>query len=111
MARLRVVHAVVGLGAVDVGALASETVLGDSDVLFDRVGYPLTASPPYAELAPLAGATIRVQSDGDAADRLDVSDVTLPAGRVATAFAIGTADAPALLLCDDADGDGSCAVE
>jgi hypothetical protein len=102
-AKLRFVHASPGTPRVDVG-------LGGG-ALFQAVfpgiayGETLPQGNGYVTTAPFEGAEIAARVTGTAADVLSITPASLPAGAIATAFAIGqvgSAAAPlGVLLCND----------
>jgi hypothetical protein len=100
-AKLRFVHASPGTPNVDVG-------LGGG-LLFTPV-FANTAygdATAYADTAPLDGVEISARASGTTADVLAIKPASLPAGTIATAFAIGELPGPeaaaplAVLLCID----------
>lgn len=102
-ARLRFIHASPGTGAVDVG-LGGGAVF---EPVFSNLSYGQTASHDhgYVRTAPLTGAELSARPSGAPRDALAIKPIDLPAGAVATAFAIGELtnnDAPLrVLLCND----------
>ncbi|MEZ4359458.1 MAG: DUF4397 domain-containing protein [Kofleriaceae bacterium] len=103
-ARLRFIHASPGTPPVELGlggGAAFTPVF--RDVAF---GAAATHERGYVTTAPLDGAELSARVSGAASDALAVKPLTLPAGSLATAFAIGelgSATAPLrVLLCDDA---------
>ncbi|MFO0580466.1 MAG: DUF4397 domain-containing protein [Polyangia bacterium] len=106
--KLRFVHASPGTPAVDVG-------LGKGagfTKLYSNVAFGMTGSGAdfdaagYLEGAPFSGATVSARLAGQSADALSVSPVSLSAGAIATAFAIGGKSGAAtnplkVLLCGD----------
>jgi Domain of unknown function (DUF4397) len=118
--KLRFVHASPGTPAVDVGLLANQQFTR----LFANVAFGTIGSNAgldtlgYLETNPLT-ATVSARLAGGAADALVVPGVTLPAGAIATAFAIGgktgaTMNPLRVLLCTDSARTGTllsqCAV-
>ncbi len=112
--KLRFYHAAPDVPAVDVGVGTGE--LTGAAILFDNVSYPGNATPPYLEADPLSNVTVRVQLDSMGTTGFEFSGISLPAGAVATAFAVGTLDANdaaevEAIVCVDNDGAGnSCTV-
>jgi hypothetical protein len=103
-ARLRLIHASPGTPAVDVGT-GGGALFGP---VFDNVAFGGVAT---VETAPLAGVELSVRPDGGTQDVLSIEAAALPAGAIATAFAIGqltSTDAPLrVLLClDNGEPDG-----
>jgi hypothetical protein len=102
-AKLRFVHASPGTPPVDVGvgggALFTPVF---PDVAF---GGTLAAGNGYVTTPPLDGAELSARLAGTLADVLSITPASLPAGAIATAFAIGQAsseEAPlGVLLCVD----------
>jgi hypothetical protein len=105
---LRFVHASPGTGAVDVGLGSG----GAFTKVFDNVAFGTVATGTgidmngYVSTAPLAAQTISARLAGGSTDALVVPNVTIAAGNIATAFAIGnkTGDATKplkVLLCSD----------
>ncbi len=102
-AKLRFVHASPGTPPVDVGlgggALFQPVF---PDVAF---GGTLAAGNGYIATPPLAGAELSARLAGTLADVLSITPASLPAGAIATAFAIGqvgSEQAPlGVLLCVD----------
>jgi hypothetical protein len=106
---LRFIHASPGTPAVDVGLLQSGSFTAVfSDVAF---GATATAAPPidgngFFVGSPFADQTVAARVHGAASDALTVQGVSLPAGAIATAFAIGgktgqSANPLTVLLCVD----------
>lgn len=101
-AKLRFVHASPGTPAVDVGVGGGVLFTP----LFSNVAYQATATGNngYLEVAPVTSAELSARPHGGA-DVLSIEGATLPAGAIATAFAIGTigdaAKPLAVLLCVD----------
>jgi hypothetical protein len=103
-AKVRFVHASPGTPPVDVGAGSGDGFTP----LFTAVPFRAVdadrAPAGYLETDPLSGATLSARATGTTADALTVSGVMLPAGAVATVFAIGLLEGePALaaLVCND----------
>jgi hypothetical protein len=115
-ARVRFVHASPGTPAVDVGTGSGASFTP----VFTAVTFPgIDADLPagYFDTAPLTGVTLSARATGTTADALVVPGVTLPAGTVATVFAVGLlGGAPPLsvLVCADDLGAtallGACAI-
>lgn len=104
-AKLRFVHASPGTPPVDVG-------LGGGALfqpVFANIAYggALASGGGYVATPPLAGAEISARLAGTASDVLSIAPASLPAGTIATAFAIGQVGsdkAPlAVLLCLDSN--------
>ena len=106
-AALRFVHASPGTPPVDVGAGSGASFTP----LFNAVAFPGFATGAgiddrgYLATAPLSGVTLSARATGTTADALVIPGVSLPAGAVASAFAVGvlgSASTPlAVLLCVD----------
>lgn len=114
-AKLRFVHASPGTPAVDVG-LAGGVLFSPvfANVPFGSGQATGTNANGYLETAPLAGIEISARAHGTDADVLALKHASLPAGAIATAFAIGKIGAAAtplkVLLCvDNAAPDGNLA--
>jgi hypothetical protein len=120
-AALRFVHASPGTPAVDVGTGAGSSFAA----VFSNVAYGGIAAAGggidangYLVTAPLSGVELSARAHGTTADALIIPSATLPAGAIATAFAIGqlgeTSDPLAVLLCVDSaaptQGLSSCSV-
>ncbi len=107
-ASLRFVHASPGTPPVDVGTGAGATFTAVfSDVAFGAVAAaagPIDANG-YLQTAPLTGVELSARAHGSQTDALVIPSATLPAGAVATAFAVGelgnTKTPLAVLLCVD----------
>nr|HEX4316766.1 DUF4397 domain-containing protein [Kofleriaceae bacterium] len=102
-AKLRFIHASPGTPAVDVGTgggVIFSSVF--SDVAF---GDTAASGNGYITTPPLANVEISARVHGQATDALSITPASLPAGAIATAFAIGqvgSSTAPLrVLLCDD----------
>lgn len=102
-AKLRFIHASPGTPPVDVG-------LGGGALftpVFANIPYggALADNNGYVTTGPIAGAEISARVSGTLADVLSITPASLPAGAIATAFAIGqvgSAKAPlGVLLCVD----------
>ena len=118
---LRFVHASPGTGAVDVGlgsGSAFTKVFGNVAFGMVATGAGIDANG-YVSTAALANQTISARAAGATVDALVVPNVTIAAGSLATAFAIGnkTGDATKplkVLLCNDSAAPAgvltSCAV-
>jgi uncharacterized protein DUF4397 len=116
MAKLRFIHASPGTPAVDLGigggALFTSVF---SDIAF---GNASSVTNGYVTVAPITGAEVSVRPHGTFADALAIKPASLPAGAIATAFAIGelastTTPLRALLCIDNAAPMGllsSCSV-
>ncbi|HTR51938.1 MAG TPA: DUF4397 domain-containing protein [Kofleriaceae bacterium] len=102
-AKLRFVHASPGTPDVDVGTSGGALF----QPLFTDIAYgnTATADSGYIETDPLPGIEISARAHGTLTDALSITPAVLPAGAIATAFAIGEigdASAPLrVLLCDD----------
>jgi hypothetical protein len=105
---LRLIHASPGTGPVDVGLGSAGTFTR----VFANVPFSMVAAGTgidvngYVSTAPLAAQTISVRAANGTTDVLVVPNVTIAAGSLATAFAIGnkTGDATKplkVLLCTD----------
>jgi hypothetical protein len=102
-AKLRFIHTSPGTPNVDVGlgggALFTPVF---ADIAFGTTG---AHENGYVETAPFAGAEISARATGTIADVLAIKPAALPAGTIATAFAIGrigNAETPlGVLLCID----------
>jgi hypothetical protein len=112
-AYLRFVHASPDTPAVDVGTGSGSSFTAVwTGVEFGEVGQ--VAGGDYLETDPLTDATVSARATGTTADALVIPGVDLPAGVVATAFAIGNLDgAPKplkVLVCQDTAATATCAV-
>ncbi len=100
-AKLRFVHASPGTPAVDVGVGGGALF----SAVFSNIAYGATATQAYATTPPLAGVEISARAHGATTDALSIRPAVLPAGAIATAFAIGELDNTTtplrVLLCDD----------
>jgi hypothetical protein len=102
-ARVRFVHASPGTPPVDVGVGSGASFTP----VFTAVAFPsIDADLPdgYLETAPLSGTTLSARATGTTTDALVVPNVTLPAGTIATVFAVGLlgGNPPlAVLVCTD----------
>ncbi|WP_226585110.1 DUF4397 domain-containing protein [Halobacillus litoralis] len=90
MAKVRVGHLIPGAPAVDVGPI-------DGDALFSGAEFPMVTD--YKELEP-GTYDLEVRTT-DGTQLIDLSGTTLEAGNVYSAFAVGTADNPEVLLLQD----------
>jgi hypothetical protein len=103
MAKLRFVHAAPGVPDVDVGTGGGALF----QALFTDIAYGSTATSNdgYVETPPLSGVEVSARTHGSLSDALSITPTVLPAGAIATAFAIGevnSSTAPLrVLLCDD----------
>jgi hypothetical protein len=106
---LRFIHASPSTPAVDVGTLSGSTFSAIfSDVAFGTVaasGGGIDANG-YLVTTPLSGVELAARAHGSTANALTVSGVSLAAGEIATAFAIGgktgqSTNPLQVLLCDD----------
>lgn len=112
-AYLRFVHASPDTPAVDVGTgTGSSFTAVWTGVDFGEVGQ--VGGGSYLETDPLTDATVSARATGTTTDTLVIPGVDLPAGVVATAFAIGNLDgAPQplkVLVCQDTAATATCAV-
>lgn len=107
-AALRFVHASPGTPAVDVGTLAGSTFTAIfQDVAFgDFATSSGTDANGFLVTSPIASATVSARPAGTSADALVVEGVSLPAGTIASLFAIGELSSEAtplkVLVCLDA---------
>jgi hypothetical protein len=105
-AALRFIHASPGTPAVDVG-LGGGVLFTSvfTDVAFGEIATMGTGERGYQVTAPLNSALISARAHGTTTDVLSISQASLPAGAIATAFAIGeigNASSPLkVLLCVD----------
>jgi hypothetical protein len=105
-ARLRFVHASPGTGAVDVG-LGGGVLFTPvfSDVAFGGTSAAASTDNGYVETAPLVNVEISARAHGTSTDVLSITPASLPAGAIATAFAVGVVGNGAtplkVLLCVD----------
>lgn len=106
---LRLVHASPGTPAVDVGlGTGSSFTKVFSNVSFGKTaaaGSPIDANGYYVG-APFSAQTVTARLSGQSSDALTVPGVSLPAGAIATAFAVGGKTGSAtnplkVLLCVD----------
>ncbi len=115
-AALRFIHASPGTPAVDVGTgggVLFTPVFGDISY-----GAAAAAANGYVTTAPLSGVEISARVHGSQSDALSIDPAVLPAGAIATAFAIGevgdqTTPLRVLLCTDNAPPTGvlsSCAL-
>jgi hypothetical protein len=103
-ARLRLIHASPGTPAVDVGSGGGALFAP----VFTSIAFGAAGT---VEIAPLAGVELSARAHGATQDVLSIEGAALPAGAIATAFAIGqlsSSDAPLrVLLClDNAEPNG-----
>lgn len=103
-AKLRFVHASPATPAVDVGVGGGVLFTPVfSNVAFGAAG--MGDANGYAEVDPLAGVELSARAHGSTSDAIAIKPATLPAGAIATAFAvgkIGDTKAPLkVLLCVD----------
>jgi hypothetical protein len=110
---LRFVHASPDAPAVDVGLGSGSSFTAVwSDVEFGEVGQVTGQS--YVETDPIANGTVSARATGTTADALVIPGVNVPAGAVATAFAIGNLDGMPkplkVLLCVDSAAMSACSV-
>jgi len=90
MAKVRVGHFIPGAPAVDVGPIGGEA-------LFAGAEFPMVTD--YKELEP-GTYDLEVRTT-DGTQLIDLSGTTVEAGKVYSAFAVGTADSPEVLLLQD----------
>lgn len=103
-AKLRFVHASADTPNVDVGTGEGASFSAVfTDVAFGTVGK--VGGKDYLETDPLTDVTISARATGTTTDALVLPGVSLPAGAIATAFAIGNLDGTpsplAVLVCVD----------
>jgi hypothetical protein len=102
-AKLRVIHAAPGTAGVSVGFGGGVVYSPFIDNV--QFGSTTQANNGYFEVDPISGAEITARDIVSQRDAISIKPVTLPAGAIATAFAIGTAgDATSpldVLLCVD----------
>ncbi|HEY4178262.1 MAG TPA: DUF4397 domain-containing protein [Kofleriaceae bacterium] len=102
-AKLRVIHAAPGTAGVSVGFGGGVTYSPFIDNV--QFGSTTQANNGYFEVDPISGAEITARDIVSQRDAISIKPVNLPAGAIATAFAIGTAgDATSpldVLLCVD----------
>lgn len=106
-AKLRFIHASPGTPPVDVGTGGGALF----SAVFANVAYGATAAQAYAITPPLAGVELSARAHGAATDALSIRPAVLPAGTIATAFAIGklgdaTTPLRVLLCADNAPASG-----
>ncbi len=108
-AKLRFIHASPGTPAVDVGVGGGAVFTSVfTDVAYGDIA---AADNGYIETAPIAGAEISARAHGSLSDALSIKPAVLPAGAIATAFAIGelgssTTPLRVLLCVDNAAAEG-----
>jgi hypothetical protein len=112
-AYLRFVHASPDAPAVDVGLGSGSTFTAVwQAVEFGEIGQ--VSGKGYLETDPIGNATVSARATGTTADALVIPGASLPAGAVATAFAIGNLDGSPkplkLLLCVDSAAMSTCSV-
>lgn len=90
MAKVRVGHFIPGAPTVDVGVI-------DGDAVFSGAEFPMVTD--YKELE--AGTYDLEVRTTDRTQLIDLSGTMLEAGTVYSAFAVGTADSPEILLLED----------
>ncbi|TGB04008.1 DUF4397 domain-containing protein [Halobacillus salinus] len=90
MAKVRVGHFIPGAPAVDVGPIGG-------DALFSGAEFPMVTD--YSELE--AGTYDLEVRTTDGTQLIDLSGTTIESGKVYSAFAVGTADSPDVLLLED----------
>lgn len=92
-AKLRFVHASSDTPNVDVGLGAGETFTPVfTDIAFGGIEAGTGFANGYAEVDPLDGVTISARATGTTDDAIVLEGIDLPAGAIATAFAIGNLD-------------------
>jgi hypothetical protein len=102
-AKLRFIHASPNTPAVDVGTGGGALF----QALFTDVSYGSTSGTAngYVVTAPLSGVEISARAFGSLSDAISINPAVLPAGAIATAFAIGELDNAStplrVLLCVD----------
>jgi len=98
-AKLRFIHASPGTPPVDVGIGGGALFTG----VFTDIAYgnAAAAANGYLTTDPISGAELSARAHGTLVDALAIKPAELPAGAIATAFAIGTPDALRVLLCVD----------
>jgi hypothetical protein len=108
MGKLRFIHASPGTPAVDIGlGTGMEFTKLYSNVAFSDIATGGSLDQEgYLETAPFANQTVTARLAGQSSDALSVSPVSLTAGTIATAFAIGgktgaTTNPLSVLLCGD----------
>ncbi|KHE69620.1 DUF4397 domain-containing protein [Halobacillus sp. BBL2006] len=90
MSKVRVGHFIPGAPAVDVGPIGG-------DALFSGAEFPMVTD--YKELEP-GTYDLEVRTT-DGTQLIDLSGTTFEEGKVYSAFAVGTADSPEVLLLED----------
>jgi hypothetical protein len=110
---LRFIHASPDTPAVDVGTGSGESFSAVwTDVEFPNVGQ--VGGGDYLETDPLDGVEVSARASGTTSDALVIPSVDLPAGAVATAFAIGNLDSDPkplkVLICVDSAAAATCSV-
>jgi len=108
-AALRFVHASPGTPAVDVGTLSGSTF----SAIFSNVAFGDFATSSgidangYLVTSPISSATVSARPAGTSTDALVVEGVSLPAGAIASLFAIGELESEAtplkVLACLDSE--------
>ncbi|CAN5916458.1 hypothetical protein BH11MYX2_BH11MYX2_00820 [soil metagenome] len=102
-AKLRVIHAAPGTAGVSVGFGGGVAYTPFIDNV--QFGSTTQANNGYFEIDPISGAEVTARDIVSKQDAISIKPVNLPAGTIATAFAIGTAgDATSpldVLLCVD----------
>jgi hypothetical protein len=100
-AKLRFIHASPGTPPVDVGIGGGALFSG----LFSDVAYGNAAASGYLTTAPIDGVELSARAHGTLSDVLSIKPASLPAGAIASAFAIGelgaATDPLRVLLCVD----------
>jgi hypothetical protein len=99
--KLRFVHASPGTPSVDVGLGTGESFVA----LFSNVAFGAAGTPAYLETSPVSSATVVARPAGTQTDALVIPGVSIPAGAIVTAFAIGNAAGAPLKtdICIDLD--------
>jgi hypothetical protein len=110
---VRFIHASPDTPAVDVGTGSGDSFTAIwTNVEFENAG-PVEGEN-YLETDPLNDVTVSARASGADSDALVIRGVDLPAGAVATAFAIGNLDADPkplnVLLCVDSAAAPSCSI-
>jgi hypothetical protein len=113
-AYVRFIHASADTPAVDVGTGSG----GSFTAVWSNVEFPNVGDAPgggdYLETDPLTNVTLSARASGTTADALVLNGVSVPAGAVVTAFAIGNlGGAPQplkVLVCIDSASPQTCSV-
>lgn len=109
-AHLRFIHASPDTPSVDVGVGKGQSFTA----VFSGVEFPKVGTPEYFETDPLSKVTLSARATGTDTDAIVLEAVDLPAGAIATAFAIGNlAGSPQplkVLVCVDNAAMATCSV-